>query len=131
MTPRLPIMRAKRGFRHERIWWLLSDTGNCPPAGLFAEFRNHQRAAYDRMLAILDYTDRKGPPPYPSQYNALGKGLVEFKVSKPAILRVYAMTVNGGWLITNAADSKNTQAKDIARARKRITEVNTRGCDFD
>lgn len=67
----------------------------------------------------------------PSQYKTLGGGLVEFKVSKPGILRLYAMTTYGGWLILSGARSKKTQAKDIANARKRATEVKARGCDFD
>jgi len=83
------------------------------------------------MLAILDHTDRKGPPPHQSRYNSLGEGLIEFKVSKPTLLRLYATTTNGGWLIVCAGSSKNTQSRDIAQARKRVKEVKTRGCDFE
>ena len=83
------------------------------------------------MLAILDHTDRKGPPSLQSQYKPLGEGLVEFKVSKPSVLRLYAMPTNSGWLIVYAGTGKSTQAKDIAQARKRVTQVKTRGCDFD
>ena len=131
MSPRPPRMRGKAGFTHSRIWWLLNDNGNCQPAGVFREARTTHRSAYDRMLAILDHTDRKGPPPYKSQYKPLKEGLVEFKVSNPSVLRLYAMTINGGWLIVFAGIGKSTQTKDIAQARKRVTEVKTRGCDFD
>jgi len=36
----------------------------------------------------------------------------------------------GGWLTVYAGSSKNTQSRDIAQARKRVTEVKTRGCDY-
>jgi hypothetical protein len=52
-------------------------------------------------------------------------------VSKPTLLRLYATSMNGGWLIVYAGNSKNTQSKDIALARKRVTEARTRGCDLD
>lgn len=131
VSPKPPRMRAKKGFKHSRIWWLLNDNGNCRPAEVFRDARAEQKDTFDRMLAILDHTDRKGPPPLTSQYNPLGKGLVEFKVSKPTLLRLYATSINGGWLIVYAGTSKNTQSKDIAQARRRVTEVKTRGCDID
>lgn len=130
MTPRAPKMWARKAFKHTRIWWLLNDNGNCQPATLFAEFRANQKETFDRMLAILDHTDRKGPPTIQSQYKPLGGGLVEFKVSKPTLLRLYATMTNSGWVIVYAGSSKNTQSKDIAKARKRITELKTRGCNF-
>ena len=130
MTPMPPITRARKGFGHTRIWWLLNDNGNCQPAGLFADVRARQKDTFDKMLALLDHTDRQGPPPYPSQYNHLGGGLVEFKVSRPTLLRLYATAANGGWLILYAGSSKNTQPRDIAQARKRAKEVKIRGCDY-
>lgn len=57
--------------------------------------------------------------------------MVEFKVSKPSVLRLYAMPTNSGWLIVYAGNNKNTQSRDIAQGRKRVEEVKTRGCDFD
>lgn len=131
MSPRPPRMHGKKAFTHTRIWWLLNDSGNCQPAGVLRDAKADHRATYERMLAILDHTDRKGPPQLPSQYKLLGEGLAEFKVSKPSVLRLYAMTTNGGWLIVYAGIGKSTQSKDIAQARKRVTEVKTRGCDFD
>lgn len=72
-------LRARRGFGHTRIWWLFNDNDNCQPASVFAVFRERSKATYDKMLAILDYTERAGPPPYPNQYKPLGTGLFEFK----------------------------------------------------
>lgn len=131
MSPRPPRMQGKKGFTHTRIWWLINDNGNCQPAGVLRGVKAGQKITYDRILAILDHTDRKGPPPYQSQYNPLKGGLIEFKVSKPSVLRLYAMNANSGWLIVYAGTGKSTQTKDIAQARKRVTEVKTRGCDFD
>ena len=124
-------MHARKGFGHSRIWWLLNDNDNCQPASLLAEFRVRHKDTYDRMLATLDYTDRHGPPPDPGHYKPLSIGLVEFKVSSPSVLRLYAMPANGGWLIVYAGGSKSTQRRDIAQARKRVTEVKKRGCDFE
>ena len=131
MTPKPQKMRAEKGFDHNRIWWLLNDNGNCQPASFFEDFRAQHKDTYDKMLTILDRTDRKGPPPYPSQYNPLREGLIEFKVNKPTLLRLYATTTNSGWLIVYAGSGKNTQTQDIAQARKRVKEARARGCDFE
>lgn len=124
-------LRARRGFGHTRIWWLFNDNGNCQPASVFAALRERNKATFDKMLAILDYTERAGPPPYPNQYKPLGAGLFEFKVSKPAMLRLYAEATKSGWLIVYAGTSKKGQSHDIEEARKRQREARERGCDFE
>ncbi|MBE0416533.1 MAG: type II toxin-antitoxin system RelE/ParE family toxin [Coriobacteriia bacterium] len=128
MSPSPPRMRAKSAFGHSRIWWLLNDRGNCQPAAVLADTRERDRVTYERMLAILDHTDQSGPPANRSQFNPLGGGLVEFKVSKPGTLRLYATQLGSGWVIVYGG-GKGTQSRDIATARKRLKALKDRGCD--
>jgi hypothetical protein len=80
MVPVERPLEAKTGFGHTRIWWLLNEAGCCKAASLMKDARSEQKQGYDRMLAILDHTDKCFPPRLPSQYKTPGGGLVETEV---------------------------------------------------